>query len=112
MAPECRRSVEDPTKALDVDTEVILNTAAFIPFSSGPRGCPGKHLAMNEMRVVASYIVQSFDMKFAPGYDWGRWEKGLEDYFAMKKGKLPVVITERFWLESLYSNFYSLPLAE
>lgn len=50
---------------------------------------------MNEMRVIASYIVQKFDMKVAPGYDLDRWEMDLEDHFVLKKGSLPVLVTER-----------------
>jgi hypothetical protein len=52
-------------------------------------------LAMNEIRVVAASVVQRFDMRVAPGYDLGKWEEGLEDYFLFNKGALPVVITER-----------------
>lgn len=78
-----------------LNPEVILNTSAFIPFSSGPRICAGKSLAMNEMRVIASFIVQRFDIKVAPGYDLNQWEKELEDFFILKKGKLPVLLTKR-----------------
>jgi hypothetical protein len=55
----------------------------------------GKTLAMNEMRVVVASVVQQFDIRVAPGYDLGRWEEELEDYFLFSKGTLPVVVTER-----------------
>ena len=55
----------------------------------------GMGLAMNEMRVVASYIVQRFDMKVAEGYDLSEWERTLGDSIVMRKGRLPVVLTER-----------------
>jgi cytochrome P450 len=75
--------------------KVILNTAAFIPFSTGTRSCPGKNLAMMEMRIVACHIVQRFDMQLDPGHDLDNWENDLEDLFVFKKGDLPVVLTER-----------------
>lgn len=95
LAPDARKSVQDPTKPHNRKTEVVVNESAFIPFSSGPRICAGKHMAINEMRIVASYIVQKFDMKAAPGYDLDKWEDSLEDFFIMRKGHLPVVLTER-----------------
>lgn len=52
---------------------------------------------MNEMRVIASFIVQRFDMKVAPGYDLNQWEKELEDFFVLMKGHLPVLLTERVY---------------
>lgn len=95
LSPESRQSVEDPTKPLAADIEVVVNTTAFFPFSSGPRVCVGKNLGMNEMRAITSYIVQRFDMKAAPGYDMDQWEKDLKDLYVMKKGRLQVVMTER-----------------
>jgi hypothetical protein len=55
----------------------------------------GKTIAMNELRVVAASVVQRFDMRVKPGYDLGRWEEELKDYFLFGKGALPVVVTER-----------------
>lgn len=72
-----------------------MNNTAFIPFSSGPHICAGKNLAMNEMRVVTSYIVQRFDMKISPEYNLDQWEMDLKDFGLLKKGCLPVILTER-----------------
>lgn len=72
-----------------------MNTTAFIPFAAGPRICAGMALAMNEMRVVVSFVVQRFDMKIAAGYDLNQWEKDLKPYITFEKGKLPVVLSER-----------------
>lgn len=74
---------------------VVLNTTAFIPFSTGPRSCPGKNLALMELRVVAVSIMQQFDMKVAEGFDLSGWENSLEDYFVINKGALPVNLTAR-----------------
>jgi cytochrome P450 len=95
LTPESRMSFQDPSKHFGTQMDVILDHDAFMPFSSGHRNCVGKGLAMNEMRVVVSYIVQRFDMKPAPGYDLDQWEKELQDFYVMKKGHLPVGITAR-----------------
>jgi hypothetical protein len=40
---------------------LALEPAAFILFSIGPASCPGKMLALMEMRMVISVIVSRFD---------------------------------------------------
>ena len=36
------------------------NVQAFIPFGSGPRFCPGRNLAMLEMKMVLSMLIKNF----------------------------------------------------
>jgi cytochrome P450 len=43
------------------------NTKAFMPFGSGPRYCPGRHLAMLEIKMVAAMLCRNFEMVRAPG---------------------------------------------
>ncbi|KAF4611795.1 hypothetical protein D9613_003715 [Agrocybe pediades] len=73
----------------------IFNSAAFIPFSSGPANCPGKPLAMIELRYLTCLLVRTFDFDFADGYDHRNWEKDLVDRFVMLKGELPVTMKRR-----------------
>ena len=40
---------------------------AFIPFSTGCRGCPGQDLAYLEMSLVAAKMLWYFDFEVAPG---------------------------------------------
>ena len=42
------------------------NTQAFLPFGAGPRFCPGRHLAMLEIKMVASMLCRNFDISRAP----------------------------------------------
>jgi cytochrome P450 len=95
LAPADRKSLHDVTKPLEEGIDVVTDTAAFFPFSTGPRNCPGKNLGLIEMRTVVSYIVQRFDMNVAEGYDLDCWERSLKDYFVMAKGALPVILTPR-----------------
>jgi cytochrome P450 len=76
-------------------TEFILNEDAFIPFSAGPANCAGKNLAMLELRIVVVYVMQTFELRLADGYNKERWEAELNDYFVLQKGSLPVIITSR-----------------
>jgi cytochrome P450 len=42
------------------------NTHAFVPFGAGPRFCPGRHLAMLEMKMVAAMLSRNFEVSRAP----------------------------------------------
>lgn len=72
------------------------NDAAFIVFSYGPMNCPGKGLAMLEMRTVACALVQRFRVRLRDGWDTGRYEAGYKDYFSATRPELPVLL-ERRW---------------
>jgi cytochrome P450 len=41
------------------------NTQAFLPFGAGPRFCPGRHLAMLEIKMVASMLCRNFEVSRA-----------------------------------------------
>jgi cytochrome P450 len=42
------------------------NTRAFLPFGAGPRFCPGRHLAMLEIKIVGAMLCRNFDVAHAP----------------------------------------------
>jgi cytochrome P450 len=42
------------------------NTRAFVPFGAGPRFCPGRHLAMLEIKMVGAMLCRNFDVAHAP----------------------------------------------
>ena len=73
----------------------INNTAAFIPFSSGPANCPGQSLAWMEMRMVVTVMISRFDMKLDPSYNSQKWFDDISDYFSMATGSLPTLISPR-----------------
>ncbi len=43
------------------------NQKAFLPFGGGPRFCPGRNLALLEIRVVLAMLLRNFDMELANG---------------------------------------------
>jgi cytochrome P450 len=42
------------------------NTKAFAPFGGGARFCPGRHLAMLEIKLVAAMVCRNFEVARAP----------------------------------------------
>ena len=40
---------------------------AFIPFGAGPRLCPGRHLALLEIRMVLAMLFRNFEVELVPG---------------------------------------------
>jgi cytochrome P450 len=44
------------------------DTSTFIPFGTGPRLCPGRNLALLEIRTVLAMLCRNFDVELArPG---------------------------------------------
>jgi cytochrome P450 len=41
--------------------------AAYQPFATGPRNCIGKHFARTELHVIATMVLQSYNVRLAPG---------------------------------------------
>jgi cytochrome P450 len=42
------------------------NTKAFVPFGGGARFCPGRHLAMLEIKLVAAMVCRNFEVARVP----------------------------------------------
>ena len=43
------------------------NPRVFMPFGGGPRYCPGRHLAMLEIKMVGAMLSRNFEVARAPG---------------------------------------------
>jgi cytochrome P450 len=41
------------------------NTSAFLPFGTGPRFCPGRNLALTEIKMVIAMLCRNFDLSLA-----------------------------------------------
>jgi len=73
----------------------VHNQEAFIPFSFGPSICVGKNLALQEMRMTTCLIMQRLELRFAQGFDPDSYERGLCDFFVVKKAPFPVDVEMR-----------------
>jgi len=58
--------VFDPKRFLNADSH-IRRPEAFIPFSIGKKACPGESLAVMELFLFFSNIIQKFQVKAPPG---------------------------------------------
>jgi len=47
--------------------QYINTSGEFIPFGHGKHACPGRFFAVNELKVMMSYIIINYDMKFEDG---------------------------------------------
>ncbi len=47
----------------------VHNLSAIMPFGAGPRMCPGKHLAMLEMKLVLSMMAKNFTLELVTPVD-------------------------------------------
>ncbi len=63
---------------------VALASSAYVPFSSGPRGCIGKGMALTELMLTMAMVLWRLDFKVAdedtaggsPDAEWGRHRPG------------------------------------
>lgn len=46
----------------------VHNTEAYTPFGGGPRYCPGRNLAILEIRMVMSMLLKNFDLELVTEY--------------------------------------------
>jgi len=65
------------------------NTKAFLPFGAGPRFCPGRHLAMLQIKMVMSMLCRDFEVG-AP-----KDVSPLEDIYNFTVGPVHVYATLR-----------------
>jgi len=61
-------TVFDPTRP-NLKYEMIDRKCAYVTFSGGPRGCPGKHLAVGIMKLALAQIVQQYTLEEVPAED-------------------------------------------
>lgn len=57
----------DPERWLADDKErgCPHDTSAFLPFGTGPRFCPGRNLALVQLRSVLAMLIRNFDVELA-----------------------------------------------
>ncbi|CZT12527.1 related to pisatin demethylase cytochrome P450 [Rhynchosporium graminicola] len=79
--------------------DLVLNRQAFIPFSTGMTNCPGKNLAMMELRDVVARTISEFDICLAESvvrdFDMEIFMKGTRDCFMATVPNIDVVFSAR-----------------
>ncbi len=78
-----------------IGMKLVHNTAAYFPFSFGPGNCAGKGLAMQELRMVVSAMIQRLDLTLSEGFDPTAYENDMLNYFILTRPPLPVVVRKR-----------------
>lgn len=68
--------------------EMIRNKAAHQPFNLGRHSCPGKNIAMMELRLVIATLVTTFDVSLAPGETGKGLTENLSDCFTALAGEV------------------------
>jgi cytochrome P450 len=86
--------------------DVEVAQSAFNPFSTGPRGCIGRGLALAEMQLLMATLVWTFDFRSVGkvgegrvGAELGRekpWEFQLRDHVTSAKEGPIIQFRERF----------------
>ncbi|KAH8894611.1 cytochrome P450 [Thozetella sp. PMI_491] len=80
-----------PERWDDLSTE----KAPFIAFTRGDFSCPGRNLAMMELRMVISRIAMRYNIAFAPGEDGVKFDEEIKDTFTFTMLPLHLVFTPR-----------------
>ena len=75
--------------------KLVHNSTAFFPFSYGPANCAGKGLALQEMRMVVSAMMQRLELVLADGFDAAAYANDMPDYLILRRPPLPVIVKQR-----------------
>lgn len=77
-------------------SDMILNRSASMPFSMGKSNCPGKSLALMEIRSVVARILNEFDVSFPEGVEFNMsFFDDIKDHFVASVPKQELVFTQR-----------------
>lgn len=75
--------------------ELIIDASVHMPFSIGRFSCPGKQLALMNLRRATALIAHKYDIAFAPGQRSEDFLAGMLDHFTRGVPKLDLVFTPR-----------------
>lgn len=72
-------AVFDPSRWLDASASGAPGSAKRVamPFGAGPRLCPGRYLAMQEMKMVMAVLLRNFDVQSVTTPDGGEAKEQL-----------------------------------
>lgn len=64
--------------------------SAYLPFSLGPRGCPGRNIALLQCRLFLAKLLWNFDMELSRPVEW---EESLKLYAIYQRPEVRVKFT-------------------
>lgn len=76
-------------------SNMIKDMRGFAPFLSGTHSCPGKQLALIEMRLLTARLVTEYDFKFSDESKKFETISNIKDCFTAVPGPLNLVFSER-----------------
>jgi cytochrome P450 len=83
----------EPERWLATDAEASASKRVALPFGSGPRICPGRYLALLEMKLALAMLLAGFDIDAVDTPD-GR-EAAETMHFTMNPVGLSMRLSER-----------------
>lgn len=57
--------------------------------------CPGKHLALNELRLTLARVINQFEIVWGKGYDEETFTSQWKEFIAAVDGPLPLRFKSR-----------------
>ena len=71
-------------------------SSAWIPFGGGPRACPGRHIAKQQILSVFASFVRHFDLELLASEEaWQMDERSYGPGVQLPVGKVPFRIKRR-----------------
>ncbi|KAF3911581.1 hypothetical protein ABW21_db0204952 [Orbilia brochopaga] len=69
-----------PERWTSSQPELVKDQRAFIPWGYGVHACPGRQLALNEMKVTIARVIREFEIDIGEGDDEEKWQNDWRDY--------------------------------
>ncbi|KAF2679346.1 cytochrome P450 [Lentithecium fluviatile CBS 122367] len=89
------RAEEFIPKRWTTETHLIKNRKAYHPFGKGRFSCPGRALALRELRLIVAVLLTRYNVSLAPGEDGQKLFRDLKDEFVFAPGELHLCFARR-----------------
>ncbi|KAJ6264065.1 Cytochrome P450 [Drechslerella dactyloides] len=76
-----------PERWTEERVELVKDQRAFIPWGYGVHACPGRQLALNEMKVTIARVIREFEVDVGESDDDEKWEREWRDYSMVMVGE-------------------------
>ncbi|RDB27710.1 hypothetical protein Hypma_003304 [Hypsizygus marmoreus] len=93
--PERWLDSTDERKDKSIESQPF-NRDAFVPFSAGYSSCVGKHLALQNIKILLAHIMHEFDVKPVPHFDPAKFDASYKEYGLWTHDPLNLLFSCRF----------------